>query len=480
MDAGEMMAGGLEHAETLARALAATPGVDAWQAAVTRREEAQLYLIGEREEARRVVTDATARITIHNLHAPHAPPSADGAEAPDGAAGGQALGLTTFSALPDDFDNPEALVARLHAATQIAGLTDNQPFALPSPPSAGYPAVEVFDPDLAGDMGAALDEAALRLRAAVAATPGLRLGSAEFFAARELETLRTSAGVRASQPATTVFFDLILLAGEGERATEFHAELRRRRLQDLHIERIVAAYGAFALHSLGAVPPPTYRGPVVVSGEAAGQLFNPLFFQASPFAAHTSARMKHQRMGRFTPGELVTPEEPRGDKLTLVSDPTRPWGVRTAAFDGDGLPAQAVTLIEDGVFRRFWADARYGAYLDVDATGEIGNLTVGLGTTPMRALTDPASAPAGGGAVYEVAAFSWFNPDVVTGDFSAEIRLGYQHDASGVTPIKGGALTGNLFAAFGDATFSAEPFTDGVYYGPAAIRFNDIIIAGGE
>jgi hypothetical protein len=63
---------GRDHATILADALRATPGVDGWQAAVTRREEAQLYLIGPREEARRVVTDERASVTVHNLHAPHA------------------------------------------------------------------------------------------------------------------------------------------------------------------------------------------------------------------------------------------------------------------------------------------------------------------------------------------------------------------------------------------------------------------------
>lgn len=467
-NASETRAAALERADALARALRATPGVDAWQASISQREEAQLYLIGEREEARRVVEDERARVTIHNLHAPHATQQ-------DGATGERALGMTTFSPPPEEIGDQVGLGARLRDATLVAGLTDNQPFTLPSPPSSGYPAVEVFDPELEGDMAGALARAAEELRAAVARTPGVRLGSAEFFATRALETLRTSAGVSVEQPATTIFFDLILLAGEGERAAEVHAELRRRRLRDLYIEGAVAAYGAFARHTLSATPPPAFRGPVVVSGEAAGQLFNPLFFNASPFAAHTSAQMKQQRMSRFTPGDFITPEEPRGDRLTLVSDPARPWGVRTTAFDDEGLPARPATLIEDGVFRQFWADARYASYLGVPPTGDIGNLTVGLGTAPLRALTTPAD-----GAVYEIVAFSWFNPDVVTGDFSAEIRLGYRHDASGTAPIKGGALTGNLFEAFTDARFSAESFTDGTYYGPAAFRFADLTIAGGE
>jgi predicted Zn-dependent protease len=454
---------GRDRATILADALRATPGVDGWRAEVTRREEAQLYLIGAREEARRVVTDERASVTVHNLHAPHA--AAEGA--------GPALGVTTFTALPGELADPAALSARLREGALMASLTDNQPFTLPSQPREGYLPVEASDPELADDMTQALERAASQLRAALERSPGLRMGSAELFATRAHETLWTSAEVSATHAATSVFFDLVLLAGEGAQAAEFHAELRRRRLCDLHIERTVAAYGAFALHSLNAAAPPSCRGPVILSGEAAAQLFNPPFFQSGPYVAHCSAQFKHQRMSRFTPGDLVTPEAPRGDRLTLISDPTRPWGTRTAPFDKDGLPATRVTLIEDGVFRAYWADARYASYLGVAPTGDIGNLTVQTGTTPARALRDASAGP-----VYEVVSFSFFNPDTVTGDFSAEIRLGYRHDASGVTPIKGGALVGNVFAAFSDARFSAEPYTDGTYYGPAAIRFGELTIAG--
>jgi PmbA protein len=451
-----------DHMALLADALSGAPDVSAWRLALTRHEEAQLYLIGEREEAQRAINDTRIRVTLHNLHTAHADED-----------GNLALGATTFTALPGEIKDRAALAARLRDATLVASLTDNQPFTLPGQPAAGYPKLELFDPELAGDMTETLESAAAELRAALARTPSVRLGSAELYATRAYETLLTSAGVSGESAMTSVFFDMALMAGEGEHAAEFHVDLRRRRLRDLAFTRTVTAYGAFARHLLDAAPPSSWRGPVVLSGEAAAQLFNPVFFQASPFVAHTSAEFKRQGMSRFAPGELVTPEAPRGDRLTLISDPTRPWGVRSAPFDDDGLPATRVTLIEDGVFQRFWAGARYASYLDIAPTGDIGNLTVGRGKATERELRG-----AGAGAVYEIVAFSFFNPDPITSDFSAEIRLGYRHDRAGVTPIKGGALVGNLFAMFSDVRFSAEPFTDGVYYGPAAIRFADLTIAG--
>jgi len=38
---------------------------------------------------------------------------------------------------------------------------------------------------------------------------------------------------------------------------------------------------------------------------------------------------------------------------------------------------------------------------------------------------------------------------------------------------------GNIFAALGDARFSAESYSDGVYLGPAGIRFGGLKITAG-
>jgi PmbA protein len=449
-------------ANTLADALRTTPGIDAWQVTTTHRDEAQVYLIGATiEEARRSVSSDDATVTLHNLHAPHA-----------SEGDGQALGVTSLTILPEELADLRPLATRLRDGALMASLTDNQLFTLPSMPAQGFPVVEAEDIGLGASMAAAVERAGQQVRAALRMTPGVRLGSAEIYATRMQHMLTNSAGLSASKRETSAFLDLALIAGEGDHVAEFHAELRRRRLSDLHVERIIAAYGAFALHALHASAPDAWQGPVVLSGEAAAQLFNPLF--GGPFVAQTSAEMAYRKLSRFTIGQRITPEEPRGDRLTLTSDATRAYGVRTSAYDGSGVPAQAVTLVEDGVFKRPWADTKYAQYLGVEATGDIGNLTVSRGSTPLERMRSADQGP-----VYEIVSFSLFNPDPLTGDFSTEIRLGYRHDGSRVTPIKGGALVGNIFAAFGDARFSAEPFSDGTYFGPAAIRFGELTITGG-
>ena len=451
-------------ASLLAEATGETPGVNAWQALISHREEAQVYRIGESiEEARRTVVSEDTEVTLYNLHPPHA-----------ASESAPALGATTFTISSETLANPTQLRARLAEGAQMASLTDNPPFTLPAAPAEGFPEVEAEDIGMSAKLLEAAERLGDQIRAAVRAAPGVRLGSAEIFASRSRHVFANSQGLRASKRETGAFLDLALLAGEGENIAEFHTELRRRRLSDLYVESVIAAYGAYAMHARKAIPTAAWEGPVIVSGEAVAHLFNPPSVSASPFATHASAEMAYRKLSRFQVGEFISQAEPQGDRLTLVSDATRPYGMRTSAFDRDGLPGRAVTLIADGVFRQPWADARYAQYLGVAPTGAIGNLNVTRGVTPVNRLRSTERGP-----VYEIVSFSWFNPDPMTGDFSAEIRLGYRHDETGVQPIKGGSLVGNLFAAFGDARFSAEPFTDGVYFGPAAIRFASLAITGG-
>jgi predicted Zn-dependent protease len=451
-------------AAQVAAVASATPGVSDWVLHTTREQEAQLYLIGDRTEARRVVSADRTSLTVYNDH----PMSREA----DAAGGELARGATTITLLDADALDPAALAVRLRDAVAVAALTDNPPYPLPGMPADGYPAVSAFDPALASDLTAAVDALAARVQAAVATEPGVRLSSAEVYVTRAARALRNSRGADASGQDTQVMLDLVLIASDGPNEAEMHGEFTRRRLADLDIETIVRLYATYARHTLVATTPATFRGPVILSGKALADVFHHALGQDT-YRLHTSGQAAYQHISRFTAGGFTTGEEPRGDRLTLASDPLRPFGGETAAFGADGLPLRPLTAIKEGVFVGPWTDARYAAYLGTTPTGVFANPTVTPGNIPLRALRDGSV-----GTVYEVAEFSFLDPDFVSGDFVAEIKLGYCHDASGTHPIKGGSVAGNLFTAFADARFASETYTDGTYLGPAAIRFGAMTVSG--
>jgi PmbA protein len=438
----------------VATALENTPGAHDWKVTLQHDEEAQLYLIGQHVECQRAVMNQQAQVTIYNDH-----PSSQG------SGSSNARGVTNQVLLASDLEEGQ-LATRLSDAVTMASLTDNPPFGLPDASFGMYPDVVTVDPLLASDPETALQDALARLRGAVSSWGNVRLSSAELFTTTSSRSLRNSRGLAASDRATQVFLDFVVIAEEGGREAEFHAELARRKISNLMIESAVDSYAAYARHLLLAQPPATHSGPVILTGDALLNFFSPVVYHASGQAAFT-------KVSRFKSGELVAGYQPNSDRLTLISDAVRPWGVKTAAFDSEGLPGRAVTLIQDGVFVQHWAGMRYATYLDIPPTGEFANLTIQPGRWHLDDLRRTDSGP-----IYEIVAFSWMNPDPISGDFTVEIKLGYRHDATGSHPIKGGSLSGNVFAALAEAHLSEQTYSDGWYFGPAAIRFANLTISG--
>src|SRR5262249_43398835 len=106
--------------EAIVRALNGLPGAHEWQVKLLCDDETQLYLIGERPESRRRVTNIRARVTLHHDHSPRTE-----------EIGALARGTATITLLPEDFADPAQMAARLREGVAMAGLTDNLPFRLP-------------------------------------------------------------------------------------------------------------------------------------------------------------------------------------------------------------------------------------------------------------------------------------------------------------------------------------------------------------
>jgi len=335
----------------LVEALAATPGADDWQCTVRHDDEAQMYLIGTRIEALRQVNSAEAQAVLYSDH-----PPASGEDA------SLARGSTAVTLSGGELADPARLAARLEDGVAMARLIDNPPFALPTMPAGGFPETLINDDDLARDLPGALEALRAELEQAVAAQPDVRLSSAELYATHSSTAVRNSRGLSGAYDGTHVSLDLALLARSGDQEAEFHAMISRRRPADLQLASTIAAYATYARDILRATPPSTHSGPVILSGDALGSMSGPAlggfvgFF--APVAFQTSGQAAFQKLARCAPGEFITGEEPRGDRLTVRADALRSWGNNTAPFDKDGVPATSVPLIEDGVLRRYWTDMR--------------------------------------------------------------------------------------------------------------------------
>ena len=143
-------------------------------------------------------------------------------------------------------------------------------------------------------------------------------------------------------------------------------------------------------------------------------------------------------------------------------------------MDSTGAIGTRRLLIENGKLKGRWASSRYAQYLKQETTGDLGNIEVEPGKYAEADLFKPES----GRPIYHLYDFSYFEPNPITGEFSAEIRSGEEITASGRKPIKGGSVSGLSSAAVASALFSVEREQRERYLGPKAIRCPQLTLAG--
>ena len=374
-------------------------------------------------------------------------------------------------------DDPARVAPVLAALVGAARSQKNELFPLPGKDEP-YPEVKLADPDLAGvDSGQLLARAQAFIDGIVAEAAELEsvdVSNVELFITRMQNRLRTSAGVELDYPGTRLTAEVCFLARPGEdKVGEHTARLRTRRLFDLDPKVIVSEYGGASRDIALAGAPPDHQGSVVLAGEAAADFFT---IGNSPIALHGGARAVHEKTSHYEKGKPVASGKVKGEPLNLVSDPLLPCGLSSTMFNqGDAGAARKVTVCRDGNWDTLFGGRRYYHYLglldeNTPAPGQAGNTVVPAGSTAHRDLvTDDAVV---------VKAFSAFEVDSSSGQFSVEIRLGETRKDGEVKPFKGGLLVGNWFEAIGDVRFSKEVQVFCSFHGPRAVRFGNLKVAG--
>ncbi|HEX6473839.1 MAG TPA: metallopeptidase TldD-related protein [Candidatus Limnocylindria bacterium] len=444
--------------QRLTDALERHPSVHDWTARRQAGRSVQVYLVGNQVENVRQVERESYEVEVFNDH--------------------QANGETSRGAakVPISRADLERLPEVLETATTMASLVNNPPWSLPEPHD--MPVVELADASLTAMDGAlaAANEAADRIRALVAneATNDVRLSGAELFVTTIEEELRNSRGLTGTSLSTHVLMEITLLARHGGQEAEYFRQAQARRLADLRIDETVTEGSRMARDKLRAVAPQTRVGPVVMSGEALVQMFGGnAVAETGALLNQASAAFAYTRISRLEVDQPIWGDrEPAGDLITVHANARLPYGVASYRFDPDGVAAEDLLVIEEGVLRARPATQRYAQYLGLPASGRPGMAQLMPGTTPMADLLD------GDGPAYHVLAFSAPNVDELTGDFGMEIRVGYERGPDGVRPLTGGSVTGNLFEALADVRLASETRINTAYAGPAAIRFGSLQVAG--
>jgi PmbA protein len=162
-----------------------------------------------------------------------------------------------------------------------------------------------------------------------------------------------------------------------------------------------------ALARVGAVKGASGLVTLVVDARAAGRLAGYLL---GPMHA---ASLQQKRS--FLEGKLG---QPIGSaRLGVVDDPLVKRGFGSRRYDGEGLAARRLTMVEGGVLRTWYVDTYYGRKLGLaPTTARSSNLAWTLGDRPRDRLL----ADVGEGVL--VTGFLGGNSNGTTGDFSLGVR----------------------------------------------------------
>lgn len=188
-----------------------------------------------------------------------------------------------------------------------------------------------------------------------------------------------------------------------------------------------------ALVRLDAAKGPSRRTAMVVDARAAGALVDRLLRPANARSVQQGQSFWAGRIG----------QQPFNKVLSIIDEPLIPRGLASRHFDGEGISARAIPLVEAGTVRNLYVDTYYGRKGEMaPTTGEPSNRRVASG----RQTLDELLADVGSG-IYVT---SWLggNADSTTGDFSLGLRGHLIENGRIGAPVAEMNVTGNLVDLF--------------------------------
>jgi len=206
------------------------------------------------------------------------------------------------------------------------------------------------------------------------------------FAAAHSETfVLNSEGVEASDAGTFVSAGIAVVASEnkGEETSGWESKASRA-LSELDFQWVGREAVKMAVGSLGGKRLKTAEIPVVFSPRALQSLFAyTLIPQLNAENVQRKQSPYHDKKGEVVGSEI----------LTIVDDGTTPSGLNSRKMDGEGVPSQATTLVENGVLKNFLYDSYTAAKDDTESTG---NATRGFDNLPSPGATNFILSGGGG------------------------------------------------------------------------------------
>ncbi|MGZ3420717.1 MAG: TldD/PmbA family protein [Polyangiales bacterium] len=348
-------------------------------------------------------------------------------------AGHRALGMRVMKkdgsgafrvALTSTSDTTDEGIARfVEDALELVELSQADPFAGPPDPSlltkGPWADLELYDPACGTiDAADAVRRAKRAEEAARAFDPRITNSEGATFARTQGgAVIVTSGGFRGGYRGSYASLVVTPVADEpgSEKKRRGYHWTARRRLAALDDEIEVGKEAARrTLRKLGAKKIPTGEVPVVFDPDAGRSILGLIAGCVNGGGIYRKSSYLCDREGTRVASELVT----------VHDDPVLPGAPGSRPFDGEGLAARALPVIEGGILRTYILDSYSARKLNKQSTGSASRGgTGGVGPSTSNFILRPGTTPAKdvvkstkrGLYVTEMMGFGF---NAVTGDFS--------------------------------------------------------------
>jgi len=326
-------------------------------------------------------------------------------------------------------------IARFTEADPAAGLADAERMARPGA-DGRFPEFDAWHPwpvntEQAVDIALACEQAGREVDGRIGNSDGASVSSNE-----SLGVYANSHGFIGPGRATSHSIGCALIAGEGERMQREGWYSVALAADGLEAPGAIGRRAAErALARLDPRPVATGTWPVLFSAEMARSLIGHLIGAVSGGALYRRASFLLDMAG-----QRIFPEW-----LSIHERPFLPRGLRSAAFDAEGVATSESPLVEHGVLQRYVLGSYSARKLGLASTGNAGgvhNLEVSANAGDFSELV----AGMGRGLVVTGLMGQGVNP--VTGDYSRGAEGFWVENGQIAYPVDGITIAGNMRSMF--------------------------------
>jgi PmbA protein len=287
-------------------------------------------------------------------------------------------------------------------------------------------------------------------------------------------TLATSHGFRGAYLGSWHGVSMTAIAGEGtgmERDYDFSSALHADDLEPA--ESVGRTAGLRAVERLNPRKAETQRVPVVFDPRVSGSLINHLASAINGSAIARKTSFLQEKLGErlFAAG------------IRIIDDPLRRRGLRSRPFDGEGVAAHRLALIDDGMLKSWILDCGTARELNLKTTGHAQR---GVSSSPSPGPTNlhlepgslsPQALIADIGQGLYVTDLIGMGVNTVTGDYSRGAAGFWIENGEHTFPVSEVTIAGHLLDMFRTLTPANDlEFRHGV--NAPTLRVEGLTVAG--